>query len=347
MGTESKKRITIKVLLIVFSVIAIIGLGLLIQIFVRQSNEVKKNNTLVQNLQKEISNLESESQSLTEEKAALEAEKEEMEARIIAEEEESQEENSSGTEGLSDLKIEISDYLDGRAGTWAVYVKDLSSQEYLSCNSQPLKAASLIKLYIMGAVYDQIEKGSLEMTDTIYNLLNHMITVSDNESANELVRQLSTTGDSFDEGMAVVNEFARVNGYGDTSQGRDLRDFRDEPAPGENYTSVEDCGRFLEAVYNGTCVSESSSMEMLSLLKAQQRRNKIPSGLPEGIMSANKTGELSDTENDVAIVYGNDADYIICVMSQDLPDVASAQGAIRELSGMVYNYCNGTTAEES
>lgn len=338
MGSDSKKRTTAKVLLIVFSIVAFIGLGLLAQICVRESKKIKENTETALQLEDELSELENEIQSAAEEKAALTAQVEalESEAEAAAEAEAAQEDR----EGMSDLKAEIQNYLDGRDGTWSVYVKNLNSQEYLSYNSAQLKAASLIKLYIMGAVYDQINKGNLEMTDNIYALLTSMITVSENEVANELVRQLSSTRDNFDEGMALVNAYAQANGFADTSQGRDLRNVREEPAPGENYTSVADCGRFLESVYNGTCVSESASADMLALLKAQERTHKIPAGLPEGIVSANKTGELSDTENDAAIVFGNNTDYIMCVMAQDLSDTGSAQAAIQELSAMVYNYCD-------
>lgn len=346
MGTDSKKRRTINVLLIVFTILTLTGSGLLTQAFVRQSSEVKNNVRKAEKLEIEIADMEKEMAGMKEKKESLTAEIDKLEIEKEAQEQENviSEETIGGMEGLSDLKNEIQNYLGERNGTWSVYVKDLSTGEYLAYNSQKLKAASLIKLYIMSAVYDQIAKGNLEMTDYIYTLLNDMITVSDNESANELVRQLSSTRDNFDEGMMVVNEFASANGYVDTSQGRDLRDQRDKPAPGENYTSVMDCGRFLENVYTGTNVSENASAEMLNFLKNQTRRNKIPSGLPEGVVCANKTGELSDTENDAAIVFEDGGpDYIICVMSQDLPDTAGGQAAIKELSGMIYNYFMETT----
>ena len=128
-----------------------------------------------------------------------------------------------------------------------------------------------------------------------------MITVSDNESANELVRLLSPDGRDHAAGMEVVNAFAKAYGYEDTSQGRDLKDVRDTPPPGENYTSVKDCGLFLKRVYEGTCISPEASAKILELLKQQTRTWKIPAGVPEGVVTANKTGELSDTENDVCI----------------------------------------------
>ena len=64
---------------------------------------------------------------------------------------------------------------------------------------------------------------------------------------------------------------------------------------------------------------------MLNLLKQQERTWKIPAGLPQGVKSANKTGELPDTENDAAIVFGETADYILCVMAQGLANTSQAQ----------------------
>ena len=71
-----------------------------------------------------------------------------------------------------------------------------------------------------------------------------------------------------------------------------------------NITSAKDCGILLEHIYNGTCVSSKYSKEMRKLLLAQTRRWKIPSGIPSGIKVANKTGEISSVEHDMAIVYG-------------------------------------------
>ncbi len=247
---------------------------------------------------------------------------------------------------LTELEKMLSDAAASYEGDWSIYVKELTRGEEIVINNHPQKAASLIKLYIMGAVYDAYEKETLEPTEETGRLLEQMITVSDNESSNELVRRLSPAGDDHPAGMQVVNAFAQAGGFADTSQGRDLQDVRTTPPPGENYTSVEDCGRFLEAVYQGNCVSAEASAQMLRLLKGQQRTWKIPAGLPEGVESANKTGELSDTENDVAIVYGPQTAYVLCVMAQEVPDTAKAQERIRNISTVVYEYLNTQEEEE-
>lgn len=106
-----------------------------------------------------------------------------------------------------------------------------------------------------------------------------------------------------------------------------------------NITSVKDCGILLEHIYNGTCVLSKYSKEMRKLLLAQTRRWKIPSGIPSGIKVANKTGETSSVEHDMAIVYGKKKDYIICVFSNTGSE-DYALPRIRNISRTVYNYLN-------
>lgn len=59
-------------------------------------------------------------------------------------------------------------------------------------------------------------------------------------------------------------------------------------------------------------------------LKMQQRKNKIPAQMPDGVHTANKTGELDTVENDAAIIFdtAKGIDLVICFMSQDLNDTA-------------------------
>lgn len=105
-------------------------------------------------------------------------------------------------------------------------------------------------------------------------------------------------------------------------------------------TSAEDCGSLLEKIYKGECVSREASEFMLDLLKKQEVIWKIPEGLPEGIRSANKTGETDDQQHDIAIVYGEQTDYIICIMSEKISSEDTAVQNIRDISRIVYQYLN-------
>ena len=70
---------------------------------------------------------------------------------------------------------------------------------------------------------------------------------------------------------------------------------------------------------------------MLNLLLAQERRYKIPAGLPSGVKSGNKTGETDSYQHDAAIVYGKKTDYVIVVFAQ-VGEYTGING-IKEISG--------------
>lgn len=164
-----------------------------------------------------------------------------------------------------------------------------------------------------------------------------MITVSDNDAANNLVTWLGG-GDS-SVGMAAVNSFCEEHGYTNTHMGRML--LADNTGD-DNYTSVTDCGKLLREIYNN---SESLTYPelMYKLLKQQERRNKIPAGIPDidGAQVANKTGELDTVENDAAIIYSAPRnDFILCIMAQNLTNTAQAQANIQALSNAIYGYFN-------
>jgi beta-lactamase class A len=105
-----------------------------------------------------------------------------------------------------------------------------------------------------------------------------------------------------------------------------------------NVTSVEDCGALLEKIYRGDCVSEAASKSMLDLLLQQTVTWKIPSGLPDGVLCANKTGENDTNQNDIAIIYGEHTTFILCVMTENYGNEGDTFDRIGNLAGVVYSY---------
>ena len=79
-------------------------------------------------------------------------------------------------------------------------------------------------------------------------------------------------------------------------------------------------------------------------MKEQHIITKIPAGLPEGIESANKTGELSGIENDAAIVWGENTDYILVIMN-DYNYIGTQP--VADLSEMIYGLLNPGASEEN
>lgn len=253
--------------------------------------------------------------------------------------------------GIDTLKPQLEAMISGYDGEWSVYVKDLESNEDFALNDKPLYSASLIKAFVMAKTYqdmdDVLKNEAAQMKTTVDNtkvqdkvntLLWNMITVSDNESCNELGRLQSDTYDFID-GAKQVNKYLKKEGYTKTSYQSTLHPSASKRITlgGHNQTTVTDCGKLLERIYRGECVSKEASEEMLDLLKNQQNTSKIPEGLGVDVPTANKTGETDEDQHDIAIVYGTKSTYILCVMSEN---ASNAIANIRNISRVVYNYLN-------
>ena len=239
-------------------------------------------------------------------------------------------------EKLSSLISQIQGMLPVGNGNWSVYICDLEDNSEGSINGQSMQSASLIKLFIMGAVYENYDSIVQQYGQSaVDSYLNSMITVSDNDAANSLVSYLG--GGDTTAGMTVVNDFCRAHGYTSTSMGRLLLQSNEH---GDNYTSVSDCGHFLKEIYDWYSQEYVYAESMFSLLEAQTLRNKIPAQMPEGVSVANKTGELSNVENDAGVIYNAVNDLVIVFMSENLSDTGAAQNTIASISRQIYDYYN-------
>lgn len=256
--------------------------------------------------------------------------------------------------GMDTLEPQLESMLSSYDGEWSVYVKNLDTDEVISINNKPMYSASLIKAFVMAKTYEdmdlvlenQAEKMKAEpdspaVQEKVYDLLWNMITVSDNESCNELGRLQDEKSD-FLKGAESVNEYLEKEGYDDTSYQSTLHPSRSPVLSlGEhNTTTAEDCGLLLERIYKGECVSAAASEDMLELLLNQKNTTKIPSGIAADVTVANKTGETDTNQHDMAIVYGPKTTYILCVMSEGFKSADQAVENIRKISGVVYNYLN-------
>jgi beta-lactamase class A len=162
-----------------------------------------------------------------------------------------------------------------------------------------------------------------------------MISESNNGSTNTLIDVL---------GMDTINEFIREHGFEASLLQRKMLEKNGK----ENYTSTGDCGRVLREVYEGTYVSQEASARIMEAMRAQIARNryKIPAGVPEGIETANKTGELFTTDengvnvtiqNDAAIIFVDNHPYVLTVMTA-VPSAGEGEmhSQIAALSSEVY-----------
>lgn len=231
----------------------------------------------------------------------------------------------SSTDMTATLEGQIQDIISSQytaGGTVAVCAGRISDGLSL-VNNHSMQAASLIKLFVAGCMYE-----TMGDTSQYEPQISSMISASDNTACNSLVAVLG--GGDAQAGMSVINEYCMNHGFTETHIGRLMLQPNDQD---DNYTSVQDCGNFLLEIYNG---SLAGSNQILQYMKQQERRGKIPAGVPSGIETANKTGELDFVENDAAIVFHPSGAYVLCVMSENLSDAYSSRLFINTLSEMVY-----------
>lgn len=225
---------------------------------------------------------------------------------------------------MRELEEELREEIDRLGGKWSLYMKRLDTNETIGIHDdEKMIAASLIKLFVAGEFYTLCEAGELNV-DNYSNQPDLMISISDNGAANTLINACS---------MDKINEFSRENGFNETELNRRMLEWNGT----ENYTSARDCGRLLEEVLDGKYVSEAASERILTALKNQDRKGKIPAGVPFEVETGNKTGELDNVDNDAAIIWSPNATYILVIMSSD---TYGRIDEIRKLSSMVYKAIN-------
>lgn len=242
--------------------------------------------------------------------------------------------------------------LEGQIG---FYFKNLVTGEVLAYEQDaPLVAASVIKLPVMAALFEQLASGEADASQklpilpqdklpscgvlaylgegiemTLMDLCTLMIIVSDNTATNLLIRRL---------GMARINQTLRLLGLETTTISRLLFDARQAASGVENIITAGEIGRLLEMLYHGKVISPDASARMLETLKNQRLNAKIPPLLPAGTVVAHKTGEDTGITHDVGIVYAPQP-FVVCFCGNDV-DVPAYEDQIRRLSRVLYDACS-------
>jgi len=226
---------------------------------------------------------------------------------------------------------EIEKRLKELPGSISFYYRNLVTGEtYGYREKERMMAASVIKLYIMAAAFDQISRGELNpdqliamkkedyvpscgavaymhegLEVTVLDLITLMIIFSDNTATNILIDLL---------GMDKINRGIRKLGFEDAWLRRKMYDLEKSRKGIQNLITAEETGKFFKALYEGRLVSPEASGQMLGILKNQQLNGKIPfylQALPEEPEIAHKTGEDSGITHDVGIIYGRQP-FIVC-----------------------------------
>jgi len=159
-------------------------------------------------------------------------------------------------------------------------------------------------------------------------LTERMITRSSNLATNALMTVLDT---------ARINEQMRALGATTSLVRRGVGDDLANAAGLDNVTTAADLAAILASLERGQALSVASTARMRALLLATTYQDEIPAGLPPGTPVAHKTGAISGTLHDAAIVYpAGRAPYILVVLTRGIPDQPTAQRLIADLARLVH-----------
>ena len=90
-----------------------------------------------------------------------------------------------------------------------------------------------------------------------------------------------------------------------------------------NTTTARDLSTLLLAIASGRAASRAGTREMLGILESQEFNDGIPAGLPPGTRVAHKTGEITATWHDAALIYPADGKpYALVVLTRGIPERA-------------------------
>jgi hypothetical protein len=233
------------------------------------------------------------------------------------------------------LLSKIKTRLDDHGWKYTVAIRELngakrSTSVYGASKREP---ASTSKLFIAYAVLDNIDNGILSFSrktssgTTVKDCLRVLIEVSDNYCARELMAVV---------GRTKLNSKLASEGYTGTQFSSAAN------SSGWNKTSTaNDLALLLSRLQNKQLLSVSGTTHLLTLMERQVWRSRLASGLPDGVRSASKPGELwlssGMVQLDVGIVYGPTSTYVLTVMGNG----NATKEAIKAISKTVFLHLQG------
>lgn len=111
-----------------------------------------------------------------------------------------------------------------------------------------------------------------------------------------------------------------------------------------NTATARDLAIVLEAIERGTAASRASCDAMRGILLRQEFNGEIPAGLPPGTRVAHKTGSITATLHDAAIVYPpGRAPYVLVVLTGGIADERVARALIADVARLVHAHATGAT----
>jgi beta-lactamase class A len=227
-------------------------------------------------------------------------------------------------------------------------------------------AASTMKVPVMIALFRKIDAGELRLTDSI-GLRNEFRSIvdssvyslgpgDDSDSAlyarvggrvevGELIERMIIRSSNLATnavidlagGGAHVTGIMRALGARDIQVRRGVEDGKAYRAGLNNTTTARDMSTILAALETGASASPASTRAMREILFRQEFNDGIPAGLPSGTRVAHKTGWITATAHDAAIVYpAQGTPYVLVVLTGGIPKHEDANRLTADIARLVH-----------
>jgi beta-lactamase class A len=240
------------------------------------------------------------------------------------------------------LDASLAELLRAAPGRWAWDARRLADGYRTAYRAEDIRpAASLIKLGILAAAWDRIERGAARLRDRLAwepeeavpgsgvlkdlvpspwrlaDLLTLMVTVSDNTAANVLLRWL---------GRDAVNHTMATLGMTRTVLANPFERLA-VPRTGYNHTTARDMTELVQRMVMGTAISRAASQHMTDLLRRCQAPCAFapaPRPLAPGVAATwpvvgHKTGRLDRLRADTGFVFGPTGGFVLTLIGDEAP----------------------------
>ena len=236
------------------------------------------------------------------------------------------------------LQEKLGALVKGFKGDVGVFVRHLKTGQTAAIQPDTLfPTASMVKVPILCAVFDKIEKGELKYNQQLVyrdslkyddgvtgsfrdstriqlsEIVMLMITLSDNTAALWL-QQLAGTG-------TTINEWLEANGFHRTrvnsrTPGREAQRAIYQWAQ----TTPREMATLMMTIYQGRAVSPAASEQMFRVLSKQYWDGEGLSQIPPSVHVATKNGAVDASKSEVLLVNAPSGDYVYCVMTKNQQD---------------------------
>ncbi|KKR49736.1 MAG: Beta-lactamase class A-like protein [Candidatus Levybacteria bacterium GW2011_GWA2_40_16] len=246
----------------------------------------------------------------------------------------------------------IGKFLKTIKGTYSIYYKDLKTGEEFGIDeNKVLTAASLTKVLIIAYLYNQANKGKINLEDKIViqkddiqdygtgsiryegegkayslkQLIKLALEQSDNTAAHVLVLKL---------GEDKIQKFGEKLGFSATKMK-------------ENKTSAQEMGRLFELIYLRKITSEPLTREFLDFMKDTDFEDRLARDLPSNVAMYHKAADATNMVHDAGIIDPGSTGvddgknpFILSILTENIASEEEAKKNIGKLAKFIYDQRN-------